>query len=118
MGSLSLKNQLAGMGFASEVKEEKRKLTDKEIKAQRYTNLYSAISPDTFRTEARKLLLSRPGFIQEIIDVGHSIEIGKMPNGGARLNRDLYAVRDLLNASNLTGAQKFSIVDENLLEIN
>ena len=72
-----------------------------------------AAQPDTFRREARKLLLLDPGLIQEVLNIAHARGMHeKQPQGGKRLIANLYQVKDGLRKERLLSDEaKVAIVN-------
>ena len=72
-------------------------------------------SPDTFRSECRKLLLFYPNLAQELLNIAHGQRMhlaNKKAKGGSRLIANLYQVRDALQQSGLTDDAKKGLVNK------
>ena len=70
-------------------------------------------SPDTFRKEARKLLLNAPDLLPGIINIAHTRGMhksDKKSQGGGRLAADLYQLRGAFEDQNLKGENRESLV--------
>lgn len=64
-------------------------------KNKRMKILDETSSPDTFRREARKLLLNNPGLVQEILAIAYKQGMQNKKNkGGGRLIANLIQVRE------------------------
>lgn len=75
--------------------------------------LKGSSSPDSFRREARKLLLNEPNLVQQILDIAHERGMQhKRDKGGGRLIANLYQVRGALDERGLSADQKRDIVDK------
>jgi hypothetical protein len=123
----TLQDGLRNVGVASEKQvresEAKTQLNSEMEAAQRARPakerekrlgiLRATSSPDTFRSEARKLLLLYPDLIQELINSAHSQGMhlaNKKPKGGGRLIANLYQVKEKLQQTGLTAEEKQAAV--------
>ena len=103
---------IAASQLQEEAAEAKRKQAVKE-KERRLEILQKATSPDSFRPDARKLLLAYPEMVQEILNIAHSRGLHeKRKQGGGRLIANLYELRNALKQSGLSDEEKRTLVDK------
>ena len=82
-------------------------------KEKRLAILRETSSPDTFRREARKILLLSPDLVQELLNIAHGQGMHKKKDkGGGRLIANLYQVKEALRQGGLSDDMKKSIVDK------
>jgi hypothetical protein len=81
-------------------------------KDKRLGILRTTSSPDTFRSESRKLLLLYPDLVQELLNIAHRQGMqSKKAKGGTRVIANLYQVREALQKGGLTDEAKKTLVD-------
>ncbi len=102
----------AGALLQEEAETAKHLRSTKE-REKRLDILRTTASPDTFRKEARKLLLQYPELVQELLNIAHSQGMQKKRNkGGTRLIANLYQVKEALNQNGLLHDAKYALVDK------
>lgn len=102
----------AEMEIRAEMEAAKNARPWKE-KEKRFGILRETLSPDTFRREARKLLLLDHSLVQEILNIAHAQGMHrKKDKGGGRLIRDLYLVKEATQSTGLSNEAKQSLVDK------
>lgn len=75
--------------------------------------LRTTSSPDTFRKEARKLLLRHPELVQELLNIAHAQGMQKKRDkGGTRLIANLYQVKEALSQNGLSDEARQALVDK------
>ena len=93
--------------------EAARRAQPVKEKEKRLGILRETSSPDTFRREARKLLLVFPNLVQEILNIAHGRGMHKKKDqGGGRLIANLYQVKEALQQGGLSDEAKQSLVDK------
>lgn len=93
-GQLSIAS--AEIQMRKEMEDIRRAQPAKE-KEKRLGILRQTSSPDTFRKEARKLLLSEPSLVQDLLNIAHARDMQKKKDrGGTRLIANLYELRGAL----------------------
>ncbi len=93
--------------------ETARRLQPTREKEKRFKILHETSSPDSFRREARKLLLAYPDLVQEILNIAHARGMHqKKKKGGGRLIANLYQVKEALQRSSLSDEAKRTLADK------
>lgn len=88
---------------------QKKKMVQGKEKRMEILNQTS--SPDTFRREARKLLLDNPDTVQEVLNIAHAQGMHKKKGkGGTRLIANLYQVKEAIGKVNQ--ADKTGVVNK------
>ncbi len=122
----SLQNALKSAGLVS-VKQERVADAEMQLRLEqeaaehakpmkemerRRSILREAKAPDLFRREARKILLSDPEQIHELINLAHSQGMKEQKaKGGTWLIANLYQVRQAIQRSGLSQEDKITLVD-------
>lgn len=93
--------------------EAARRARPAKEKEKRLGILRETSSPDTFRREARKLLLLYPELVQELLNIAHGQGMhNKKDKGGRRLIANLYQVKGALQQDSLPDETKQALVDK------
>lgn len=112
VSSKQLCEQDAARFLAEEAQSSQNARPVKE-KEKRLGILNETSSPDTFRREARKLLLSYPELVQDILNIAHKQGMHqKKSKGGGRLIANLYQVKDALQKNGLSDEEKKHVVEK------
>ena len=102
----------AEMQIRAEMASTKSARPAKE-KEKRLGILRETSSPDTFRREARKLLLLYPDLVQEILNIAHVQGMHhKKDRGGRRLIANLYLVKEAIQPTGLSDETKHDLADK------
>ncbi|MBU6388331.1 hypothetical protein KGQ72_00395 [Patescibacteria group bacterium] len=102
----------AEIQLRAEVEAAQRLKPTKE-KEKRLGILRETSSPDTFRREARKLLLQWPDLVQELLNIAHAQGMHqKKDKGGTRLIANLYQVRESLQQAGLSDEAREALVSK------
>lgn len=81
-------------------------------KEKRLAILNGSSSVDSFRREARRLLLANPNLVQQILNIAHERGMQKKRDkGGGRLIANLYQVREALQQSGLNADEQREAVE-------